>query len=382
MKKTIAFLLSLAMLLALCACGASNSAAPAAEAEPAEAPTEAEETATEAAPAEEEAAAEEAPAADAKVLTVAMGFPENDSICVGLKYFCDYVEEATNGSVTFEYYWGGSLCSVPECFDYVSNGTIDLTAPLRDASMEKIPLYGWWTFYVSPEDSIALANYIQYENEETAPLVEQQLIDNNVITFGWSTAGNNAFASTKDIANGFADMANMSFGSGINTAIMAEVGVTSQPVSESEFYESLSRGIVDCTSTGLAGICTGKLYEVAPYIMVSGTSNAICNITLNRDVWNSLTEDEQAAFYEASEAFQKFTLENYNNSYDSYIQEIEDSGSTLYYMSDEDNANYAKAYLSASYASYKDFAANLGLAEEYETIANAINEYCGFSING
>ena len=378
MKKTIAFLLAIVMLLALCACGSSNSSEAAAEPNG----TEAKEPSV--APAEKAAEAEEAqegPADEAKVLTVAMGFPENDTICVGLKYFCDYVEEATNGSVTFNYFWGGSLCSVPECFDYVSDGTIDMTAPLLDASMEKIPLYGWWTFYVSPEDSIALANYIQYENKDTAPLIEQQLIDNNVITFGWSTAGNNAFASTKDIANGFADMANMSFGSGINTAIMAEVGVTSQPVEESEFYESLSRGIVDCTSTGLTNICTGKLYEVAPYIMVSGTSNAICNITLNRDTWNTLTADEQNAFYEASEAFKAYVLEAYNAGYDGYIQQIEDSGSTLYYMSDADNAAYAKAYLSASDKSYKDFAANLGLADEYEVIANAINEYCGFTIN-
>lgn len=370
MKKILAVILACSMLLALCACGNASPTTPedsASAPSGAQASTEPEESGT-------------GPVADAKVLTVAMGFPENDNMSLGLKFFCDKVEEYTGGSVTFEYFWGGSLCSVPECFDYVSNGTIDLTAPLLDASMEKIPLYGWWTFNVSPEESIAAANYIQYENEETAAMIEAELTENNVITFGWSSSGWNAFASTKDIANGFADMAKMTFGSGINTTIMSDVGVTSQSVAESDFYESLSRGVVDCTSSGLSAVCSYKLYEVADYIMVSDTSNAICNITLNLDTWNSLTAEEQDAFNKAAEAFHDYTLKLQLDNYEAYIKEIEESGATVYYMSEEDNAAYVKAYLHASYNSYKDFAANLGVADQYEAIANAVSDYCGFSI--
>ena len=126
MKKLLALLLALSMVFALAACGASEPApeapAPVEEAAPAE---PAEEPAEEAAePVDEWAAL----AAEVEPLTINFNSTYSEAETNGLlvKEFESYLNELSDGKITLNVFWGGTVYDDTTQFQALRDGAVDM----------------------------------------------------------------------------------------------------------------------------------------------------------------------------------------------------------------------------------------------------------------
>ena len=169
MKKFIAMLLAIVMVLSMTACGTkTEEAAPAQEAAPAE----------EAAPVEEAA-----PAAEPIVLKIGHANAIDTPVDVSVNMFADKVAEYSDGRITVEIYPASQLGSLQEMQDALEMGTLDMTcaeinmlSTIRpELAILSLPML------VTSYDMA----YAAFDLPEVADLVEQMAEENNVRQLCW-----------------------------------------------------------------------------------------------------------------------------------------------------------------------------------------------------
>ncbi len=384
-KKLLALLLCLAMVLSLCACGSTDADTEesSADSETSSAVADSANDADAADVADAAAADEESASAedlgDPVVLTAINGFTESDFAAECIVHFCDLVEEKSNGNITFNRYFGGSFCTVVEEFGYVSSGAADFCTILQDTALEQL-LY--WNTAVSGSDmqeAMDVCNYIFFENPETAALCEAQAEAAGVKILGVQTSGLIANVCTTPVSS-YADMAGMSYGTDFASAAYAAMGFNIVSTTISDVYEALSRGMIDCSSSSLSAVLAYKWYEVAPYIMVCSTSSTANFFTFNSDRWNSLTTAQQELLQECVDETIAWEMEYYDTLVDGWIQTLTDEGCTVGYFTEEDELEKLKIQITVTYQSYLDLAESLGQLDEYNMISEATFEYLGFDM--
>lgn len=373
MKKTVCLLLALLTLLSLSACGGSS---PADETQTVQPAPEAAETVQ-----EEPAAGQTEPVGEPIKLVMACGFGTNDLESITLNYLCDYVEEHTGGTVTFERYLGGTLCILPEEFSMMTSGAIDIIALLPDMALNSFPYINFPQMAEgSQEAAIDLFNYLVFENEETSALIQEQAETNNVKILGTSPAGLYAFASTKP-AESLADLAGLKMGCTGTQEKYNRIGLTTVSTNSSDIYDSLSRGIYDCTAMGLTAVVNNKWYEVAPYCVLMEGYQAAPHYVMNLDSWNKLSEEQQAVFMEAAEKTCEYACELYAQSVASGADVIEEAGGMVNYFSEEDTTAFVKSFTTDYIAAARTAAENLGCQEGMEIILAAACEHLGMDLS-
>lgn len=370
LKRLLSLLLALAMLTVLCACGSETAEKPA---EPAVEETAATEPAAET----DETGEPAADLGEPVVLTAINAFAENDFAAICISHFCDLVEEKSGGNITFNRYFGGTFCTVPEEFSYVSSGAADFCTILQDTALEQM-LY--WNTAVSGRDmqeALDVCDYIFFENPETAALCDAQAEQAGVKILGVQTSGLIANVSTKPCTS-YDDMVGMNYGTDFGSASYEAMGFNIVSTTIADVYEGLSRGLIDCSGSSLSAVVAYKWYEVAPHILICTESSTANFFTFNRDRWNSLTTAQQELLQSCVDETIEWEMEYYQTLVDGWIQTLEDADCTVGYFTEEDDLEKLQVQLAVTYQSYLGLAESLGQLDEYNQIMDATFEYLGF----
>jgi TRAP-type C4-dicarboxylate transport system substrate-binding protein len=98
---------------------------------------------------------------------------------------------------------------------------------------------------------------------------------------------------------------------GATADTFAELGVSTEYLTFSEIYTGLATGVIDGEISGGALECLGyKFYEAAPYLMLPRIIEYnICDILINMDIWNSLSDEDKALLEIASWEFNRWTTQ-------------------------------------------------------------------------
>ena len=386
MKKLLALLLGIAMILALLAgCGSStttetSAAQPAAEeteAAPAEdTPAEAEQTGE-----AEQAGDEGVIACDPMTLNIGSGMGPNEVGSLMMEYLADQVEAISGGAITVNRYTGGTLYIVPEEFEAISSGIVDVGSFLPDFALSTCPyIYFPDRSDISHRDAIDTFNYIVNENEETSALIEEQMASANVKVMGCEPGGNITFVSTKPITS-FEDARNTKFGEWSSADFYEALGFTIIATDQASLYDSLARGVYETTTMGFAPMMSAKLYEVAPNILLVNSYGVACYISVNLDKWNSMTPEQQAVLEAAVAATEEYSAQYYEDGDSTNLDILEDNGCTVTLCSDEENHLFSVTEIYARCNTCRDTAENLGCTEGMETILNALGERFGLDLS-
>ena len=306
-KRLMAMLLSGAMVLSLTACaGGAAPAAPAAEA-----------------PAEAEAAPEEAEAAPASDTTAAEGAEivltwnevngEGYGATEGAKAFKAKLEEVSGGTMTIELYLNGTLGSEQESMQGIQMGTLDIfrgnASSLPNYGAETIGVTGLPFLFSDMEDFNAMAT--SQTGQDLLDSVDEA--DCGYIALDWLVEGPRQMFITQatydklgspseftiDMMNGLkirvpeTDLM-------VNT--MSALGASATPIAYAELYTSLQSGVVDGAENGVTSYVSNSFNEVAPYFITDAHTFGCGVILMNKDKWNSLTEEQQGWMKEAGDA--------------------------------------------------------------------------------
>lgn len=316
MKKIIAMLLAVVMILALCACG--QTAAPAAEA-PAAAPADA--------PAE----------AGIEPVTLKFGHANavDTPVDVYCKMFAEKVAEYSDGAITIEVYPAGQLGSLQELQDAVEFGNLDMCC--GDSSMLSSVL---------PELAILnlpmlVTSYDQaekvYSSDEVNELVEKLASEHSMRQLCWWWNGFRHLCTKTPITSP-ADCKGIKLRSpeaDIYVRTFSLLGFNPTPIPWGDTFQGIQTGIADGSDTTLEGIYNADLYTLCPYICLSSHIFSVVGVTINEDVWKSLSPEAQEIMMKAADEVTTLERQAAIDGEAVYKEKMEQAGCTFTEFSDK-----------------------------------------------
>lgn len=287
-KKTVAMLLALVMMLALCACGqAAAPAAPAAEAPAAEAPAA-------------EAPAAEAPAADAPkvgatVLKCAFNQTATNPEAQTLYKLSDDLYDATEGRYSIEVYPDAQLGDQAQTLEQCTAGALDMTLvanAIVETYASDFAILG--TPYV----------YDSIEHQEKV-FVSGKLADLYATTeqYGFTVLSNYSLGArnlyTRDKAvttpEELKGMKIRVMGSETCINMMNAMGGVGVEMPQGDVYSAIQTGTLDGAENNIITYTDLVQYEVAPYYNYTGHLMIPDELCINSAVLAKMSEADQAA---------------------------------------------------------------------------------------
>ena len=226
---------------------------------------------------------------------------EPPALCAN--HFMDLVEQKTKGQVKFERYYAETLAKHAEHIQLLGSGSVDLVTLVtnyvgKELVLNQLPDY---PFYCSNEDALAATIKLTMEIPETKAIFDKEQKKLNIKILYWNSTGGMELISNKKVTS-IAELK----GSKVNLwgpadpKVWGEFDITPVPVFIADFYESLSRGVIDSVYISPGGSLAMKLHEAAKSNLTLGQGDATGPMIFNLDTWNSLPGDIQDVMMEAS----------------------------------------------------------------------------------
>ena len=284
----------------------------------------------------------------------------------------DLIEEKTNGRVKFERFMGGSLGGVLEHIDLISSGAVDVIGLHIDQYPQQLPLHSLLNSeqLVSGKETLANINIIRYEIPETKAILDAEQKKNNIKILSGYVQGSTGI-TTGFRAESLADLRGKKVNviASFQRKVFNELDWIPVNVQTPELYESLSRGVIDAIFMATSAVLPLKWYEVGKtHLMLCENQVVSQPLTVNLDVWNSLPEDIQKIFEEASWETSEWSIEadktNMNNTYEAFKK----AGVPIIELSEEDNMMFWEVYLRHGKENYLDNAEKMGVLDQARVI--------------
>jgi TRAP-type C4-dicarboxylate transport system substrate-binding protein len=231
-------------------------------------------------------------------IKVAFQNPEADLGSRVAKLWSDLVTQRTGGRVTFQYFWGGSLLTLPQMFDGVRDGLADagnvataaISGKVPDVALLEVP----FAFPLDDESLMKFQNEVNPILDEVFQKFNQKLVGTATITADAVTC------KTKFLPNAQAWK-----GALVRTAgrwqaeTLKAWGANPTVINLGDLYSALQRGTVDCTLLVYQLLDSFRIYEVGKHITRIDHSINYPVITMNLDVWKKLGPEAQKIILEA-----------------------------------------------------------------------------------
>ena len=371
MKKLLSLLLALAMVMALCACGAAETEAPAEEAAPVE---------EAAAPAEE--AAPEAAAIDPLNIQFTTTFQETATGGELVTYFKNALEEATNGAITVDVYYGGTVATDADALDVIATGAMNMTALGHNPHSDKLPLLTGVPDFApdSVQNALDYFTYLLNENEAAAAALEAEATANGVKFLGALAGGANAFAANIDFDNLTTLIENSRAFGNMEMAKFQALGFTVEAVLPWELYQAFDTGLMDATQMASTSMLQDGVAEVTSVWMYDNTYTAGNFMTVNLAWWNGLTAAQQEAIQAAVDATAAYSVEIYETALETEAQTLEEMGIKLAEITDEEFDLWWSVIMESKVDDTMAKAADNGNEADAQAVLQAAADFTGYEL--
>lgn len=330
--------------------------------------------------AEEEPPAFEPLECDPLTITFSTTYNETETGGEIIHKWIDLLSEYSNGAITADVWWGGTVFGDPDILDALESGAVNMTTFGHMPHIGTLNYLGFPSF--APGGTEAALHFFEeicFNDPETSALVQGELAEHNIIFLNVLPGGANAFCAKFP----FTDLASLvsgcsSFGN-MDAAIFEELGFQVTSVAPPDCYDALQRGLIDATQMGLTPMVSMQWYDVAPYWALDGTYAAGNFMSANMDWWNGLSENQQAVIKAACDAVAEWSMSKYDAEIENNLKTIsEATGNEIVEFSQEDLDAIWKANFESKAAAAMATAEANGKAEGMETILNLAAELTGY----
>ncbi len=306
MKKQLALVLALTMILSFTACGNSD------------------------APGSDVPAPDGAARTEPLVISLAcqgdMGY--GDAVGDFFKAFSAHIEEGTDGMITFETFPSGQLGNENDMLDQVLSDTLDgaflsinvMATVWPDLYVFSLP------FAFSSEDDY----WKMFDNKEFAAAVKNVIEANGLVEFiGPVNAYFRGLQNVKHPITSLADMAGLKLrvmNGEIYTDIYQALGCSTATVSMGELYTALEQGVVEGEDMNFTMFTFLKYYETEKYMTELNAMIATNPLIISRTVWDQLSDAEKALFEEAYELGEEASKKAFLEYKQSFYSDLKEKG--------------------------------------------------------
>lgn len=258
-------------------------------------------------PAEEPTAAPSSGVSDMDpvVLTYSDSNVESAAHALAMQSFMEKITERTDGKVTFESYWSGTLHPAAESLSAIESGLTDITFMTTTSVPDQLPIASWQALMTQgaiPSEyptSLVAGTAVQIADYETGAIAEELATHEATPLLAWNTAPYPILC--KPEVTDVSDLAGLTARTpGINwTYELEALGMTTASIPLSDVYEGIQRGIVQCHLGTASTVITLGMWDEAKYFIPAGFSTAAGSVILmNSETLTSLPEEVQEIIFD------------------------------------------------------------------------------------
>lgn len=328
MKKTIAVLVSAAMLVGVTACSAGSGSGNVSTAAPEPVKTESKKEVTEG------GSPEAAAFADAPV--VKMQFAENQpsTSAVGIlgEEFCKKVAERTNHTVQVEFYGDGLLGDEASVVAGVEAGTIEFTRVNLASMQATVPEVGVLTLPYLYKDGKHCYNIL---NSQVGQEIMDQCGEHGFVGLRMiggqkdnKPTGFRCFYAATPIKT-LADLKGKKIRvqeSEIVIKMVEALGGVATPMAYGEVFQALQTGVIDVAENDPSSYYLSGHYEVAKYFTYDNHQISPSMYLMSQKAYDAMTEGQLAVFLECLDEYIDQSSDAMAEQIEEYVQKAEDSG--------------------------------------------------------
>jgi TRAP-type transport system periplasmic protein len=227
------------------------------------------------------------------IIKIGGGVPQGHAISVSILDWKSKLEAATNGRVKVTFYEAGTMGKSTELYDLCVNNT------LQAAHIAEFWANGRFPIVEGVDNSPFTFASLAQQTQTLNTLYDRGLLAKEAEPFKlmyFTSVGTvNLFTAKKKITT-MADFAGQKIrASGTNVKTVELLGGTALTVPGDEEYMDLDKGILTGNLTGSDNVVARKEYEVLKYGIKDPISAGAFYFVMNKNFWNSLPADIQAA---------------------------------------------------------------------------------------
>ena len=278
----------------------------------------------------------------AKTLRLQCAYPQNAYAGQSTQFFADQVKELTKGEIEVKVFWPGQIVKTGEAFEAVRQGMIDgySGSLLYFAGLVPEVNCQWLPFnWADPKDALDILRNKGYMD------VMAQAVDKHGVTYLAPLSVATMGLLTKFPVNKLEDLAGKKIRAvGMEAQIVKALGAGAVAIAGAEQYMALQRGTVDGTDYPWYTIENYKFYEVLDYIVAPAFHTpGIIEIVLNKETFESLTPEQQAAVRKASLAAMTRSFDLTPEFDQKAVDFAKEKGVKVITLSDEEMTRFRKA---------------------------------------
>lgn len=235
-----------------------------------------------------------------QTVRINVSMPQNGHHGVAIDAFAAELERLTEGRFDVETFYAGSLGAERESIEGVQLGTLELTF----TSTGPVPNF-------VPELRVLDIPYLFRDYAHARGLLDSEIGDELLARFEPHGIKGLAWAD-----NGFRHMTNnvrpivapadlnglkmRTMENSVHIAAYREFGILPTPMAFTEVFAALQQGVVDGQENPLSVIESNNFQEVQNYLTLTGHVFSPCVFLMNLELYNELSEEDQAAFVAAA----------------------------------------------------------------------------------
>lgn len=322
----------------------------------------------------------ETPSVETQTFTFTTTYSENEYAGEIIKELDRQLQELSGGALTLDIYWGGTMAGAGEELAFVGDGGVDMSLIGQSQYTNVLSLLNFPSQVLTGyADSVALLDDIAFRNEATKGAVQAEIEANKVTMLGCMPGGSNAFITKKEYTS-LSEMSGLKLGIGMNQSAMESLGFNVVSTMPWDYYDSLSRSIIDAGYMGTSALVSMSIQEVTPYFLTDGTYTSGNFVTMNLDKWNSLDEDTQKIFRQAVANTQEFACGRAADLDAEAVSAIEAAGGKQNTVNAEDAAKIQKAFFETGVIDARNYAAAAGTGDAMETVLKEVGKAIGLEV--
>ncbi len=279
---------------------------------------------------------------------------------IAAKRFIEEVTKRTEGKITFETYYGGSLLKARELSPGVSAGAVDIAVTVPGAfEPEQFPLTGVTLPYITSNPYATTAAF--KEMYASSPELKAEFEKHNQHLLFAMGSGENTLWTNKEIRTP-ADLKGQRIRVTLGVAdALGALGATPVGIPWSEALDLVQRGGVDGVSATPfdQGVKTG-LADIIPYVSDAGGagSYAVVTVVMNKAKWDGLDDATRKVMDEVASEMAEHYVGELDKEVDAMVEKLSGSQKvTVIDIPEEDAKAWAGPGFDAAYNAWKGRAA-------------------------
>ena len=219
-------------------------------------------------------------------------------------FMADEIAKRSDGAIEIKVFDAGQLGKDPAVIGEMGLGTIDLMISSTNNAVKQVPEYQVFSMpylFAGFDDLMERVGPGTPAEDYFKKAYGDHSLNMQLLALGGS--GTRNLSNAKGPVNKLGDISGFKMRTPPSPMISktwAELGTLPVTVAWGELYAAVQTGVAEALESSIPGYTGSKLYEVAPYLALTGHTIQVNHISMSQRAWDKLTPEQQKMFLEVA----------------------------------------------------------------------------------